>query len=153
MDYKQALREQMEQYYQITARYRSATVDAMKDARRPGLLKKRDYSGHIARFAQLKEDIRTLSYKDIQVPEEDAEGQNFLKLFDRSVISFLLLCDENIHFYEMTDRKQCRNSGITVKDYAEETAKLQQILGRAVEETGYLEQAYKEYFAAEPADN
>ena len=39
MDYKQALREQMEQYYQITARYRSATVDAMKDARRPGLLK------------------------------------------------------------------------------------------------------------------
>ncbi len=152
MEYKEALREQMEQYYQITGRYRDATLLAMKDARRPGLFKKKDYGPHLERFKSLIEELRQLDYKSIVIPEEDEEGRAFAELMDRSVISFMLLCEENIRFYEMTEKKQYKGSGVTVKGYAEATQQLQQILARAVNETGYLEQAYKEYFSGNLTD-
>lgn len=152
MEYKDALKAQMEQYYKITAEYRKATVDAMKDARRPGFFKKRDYSGHIRRFQILAEMLRNLDYKSIEIPEEDKAGRDYLALMDRSIDAFRMLCEENVRFYDMTDKKQYRKNGITVKEYAEVTASLQTAIAKAVEETGYLEQAYREYFAADFAD-
>lgn len=152
MEYKEALREQMEKYYDISGDYREATVLAMQDARKLGLFKKRDYGPHIQRFSHIIEELRKLDYHSIEIPEEDKDAVSFVELLDRSVISFIMLCEENIKFYEMTDRKQYRGSGVTVQLYAEQTQKMQQALSRAVEETSYLEQAYKEYFSGDFAD-
>ncbi len=152
MDYRQILREQMEQYYQITALYREITMDAAKDARKLGLFKKRDFAPHITAFRTCIADTRRLDIKRAEIPAEDEAAQNLAACFDRSVLSFVLLCEENIRFYELTDQKQYRGSGVTVKAYAECTNMLQNMLAGAVRELEKLETAYKEYFADQLSD-
>lgn len=147
MDYKQALKEQMEAYYQITASYRGITMDAAKAARKPGLFKKQDYTPYITGFRTCIADVRKLNLEKIEIPKDDKDAQNLAEFFNRSVLSFILLCEENVKFYEMTDRKQYRDSGVTVKSYAEAANMLQNMLAGAVRELEKLETAYKEYFA------
>lgn len=147
MTYREALQQQMEEYYQITAGYRAATMDATRLARKPGLFKKQDYSPYIQQFMKLAKDGEALNRKQLQNLAESDEEKHIAELFSRNVISFILLCEENARFYDLSDKKQYRKNGVTLQEYAECANRLQGILDGTVKELEKLEQAYKEYFA------
>ncbi len=147
MTYREALQQQMEAYYQITTGYRTATMDATRLARKPGLFKKQDYSPYVQQFTKLAKDGETLNRKQLENLAETEEEKRIAELFSRNVISFILLCEENARFYELSDKKQYRKNGVTLQEYAECANRLQGILDGTVKELEKLEQAYKEYFS------
>lgn len=148
MDYREALQEQVEKYYhEILAEHGKTTVAAMKDGKKLGLFKKRDFSGHIAKFEQHKADAQALDVRDIEIPTDDVYAQNLAEAFLRSVTTFIMLCEDNIRFYDITERKQYKDSGVTVKNYTDAFQRMQTMLSAAVRDLEALDEAYKEYNA------
>lgn len=152
MEYRKKLREEIDRYYRdILPVYQNTTAEAIKDAKKLGLFRKRDFSGHIGRFRKHMVDAQSLCV-DIAVPPEDARSRRLAEIFKKSVASFILLCDENIRFYTITEKKQYRDSGVTVKEYAESCNLMQNILARAVKDLDELDQAYQQYGAGDLSD-
>lgn len=147
MDYRQALKEQMEQYYQLTLAYRQTTVDAMTELKRRSPFQKKDYSPYIQSFQKHKADAEKLEVKDIAIPESDEQFLTFAALLMRSITSFILLCEENVRFYDVTDRKQYRKNQVSLKEYADAGRSWQGVLEGAVKDLEKLEDAYKECYA------
>jgi len=153
MDYRDALRKQIQLYYEdIIPQYHVTTVAGMKAAKKLRLFKKVDFKGYIAEFQDYKERALKLESMDLRVPAEDVETKLLEKDFRNSLLSFVMLCDANIAFYDMNERKQYRNGGVNVHDYAEVVNEMQKALAEAVMDLDFLDKAYKEYCADNPAE-
>lgn len=152
MDYRDALCKQIDLYfYDITAKYHETTVAAMQEVKKFRPFKKKDFSSYIAEFETYKEKALRLESMDIPVPDEDVESKMLAKDFRNSLLSFVVLCDANIVFYDWNQKKQYNEKGVTVKDYAEVVNDMQNALKEAVVDLDLLERAYKEYRADKPA--
>ena len=71
--------------------------------------------------------------------------------FRRCLLSFIILCDANIVFYDFNEKKQYKNSGFDMKAYTDAVSEMQQALRDAVVDTDLLERALQEYFGDQPA--
>ncbi|MGN0659180.1 MAG: hypothetical protein ACI4LA_06200 [Emergencia sp.] len=146
MDYRQELLQQIETYFtDVITPYKQTTTGAMQDARKLGLFKKRDFSGHISAFEKHKEAAEGVDISGIEISPGDVKAKLLADQFMRSRRSFMLLCEENMRFYEVTEKKQYRGSGVTVKQYTESFNKMQEVLKEAVTELDLLEKEYTEY--------
>jgi hypothetical protein len=153
MTYQEALITQIELYFHdIVEPYHEVTVEAMKKAKKLSLFKKTDFTVYIDAFAKFKEKALRLESMDIQVPETDIETKLLAKDFRSSLLSFVMLCDANMVFYDWNQRKQYKDSGITVKGYTEVVNKMQEALKEAVLDLDFLERTYKKYCADQPAE-
>lgn len=153
MDYRNELRRYVKRYYdEIVVVYKKTTTEAMADARKLSAFRKKDFSRHTAAFRQHIEDAEALDISGIEIPPEDVKSKLLADLFEKSIHSFIGMCEENIAFYDMTDRKQYRGSGITVKIYKEKADQMQKYLIEAVKDLDALDQAYQEYCADNFAD-
>lgn len=152
MDHKQALKDLMETYYQITLGYRKTTIEAMAENKRRAPFKKKDFSPYILRFSHHKEEAEKLDVKAVAIPEGDEKARELAELFERSVTSFILLCEENIRFYDIVDKKQYRRNKISLKEYTDSITRFDGVLSGAMRELEKLETAYKEYCGGDFAD-
>ena len=153
MDYKEALCKQIEIYYNdIVQPYHEVTVPAMKAAKKVNLFRKTDYTGYIADFEKLKEKALRLESMDIPIPDEDIDSKLLAKDFRNSLLSFIILCDANIVFYDWNQRKQYPDSGVTVKGYTEVVNEMQEALKDAVLDLDFLDRTYKKYRGDQPAE-
>ena len=153
MTYQEALCTQIELYYHdIVEPYHVVTVEAMKKAKRVNLFRKTDYTGYIAEFEKFKEKALRLESMDIPIPDEDVDTKLLAKDFRNSLLSFVMLCDANIVFYDWNQRKQYKDSGVTVKGYTEVVNNMQEVLKEAVLDLDFLDRAYKKYRGDEPAE-
>lgn len=153
MEYREALTQQVEKYYrEIIEVYKNTTMEAMQDARKLGLFKKRSFRDHIANFQKHKEDAESLDISGIEIASYDVKAKLLADAFQRSVRSFIRLCEENMTFYDITEKKQYRGSGIKVKDYTESFNHLQQILQDAVVDLDALDNTYQQYNADKLTD-
>lgn len=147
MDYKQELKQLMEDYYQLTVRYRETTVDAMMEIKKKRPFRKKDYSNHIANFRRHIKEAQALNVHGVSIPEEDGAAVELAELLDRSISSFILLCEANAEFYDLTDKKQYRSNRIALQDYTDSVSRLDGVLAGAMRELERLEDAYKQYCA------
>jgi len=152
MTYQEALITQIELYFHdIVEPYHGVTVEAMKKAKKLNLFKKTDFTVYIRQFEQFKEKALRLESMDIPIPEEDIETKLLAKDFRNSLLSFVMLCEANMVFYDWNQRKQYKDSGITVKGYTEVVNKMQDALKEAVLDLDFLERTYKKYRGDQPA--
>ncbi len=154
-DYRQALMAQIEQYYQeVVYPYKETTTNAMKDARKLNLFKKRDFGAHIRRFEKHMETAEAMDISAVeqQISSDDVAGKLLADQFSRSRKTFLRLCEANIEFYKVTDKKQYRGSGIIVREFKEAAERMQEALKEAVLELDLLDKAYRKYAADKPAE-
>lgn len=154
-DYRQALIAQIEKYYQeVVYPYKETTTNAMKDARKLNLFKKRDFGVHIHRFQAHMETAAAMDISGIEeeIAGDDVAGKLLADQFSRSRRTFLQLCEANIEFYKVTDKKQYRGSGIVVKEFKAAAERMQEALKEAVLELDLLDKAYQKYAADDPAE-
>ena len=155
MDDRQALIALIERYYQeVVYPYKETTTNAMEDARKLSLFKKRDFGAHIRRFQAHMETAEAIDISQIEpkIPGDDVAGKLLADQFSRSRKTFLQLCEANIQFYRVADKKQYRGSGIVVKEFKAAAERMQEALKEAVLELELLDKAYQKYAADEPAE-
>lgn len=153
MEYKQMLSAQVDKYYShVIMKYQITTAAAMKDGKRSGLFKKVDFSGHITNFQKHIDDAEKIDTSNIVIPPDDVEAKILDDCLNRSIHSFCILCEKCKLFYEVSDLKQRKGSGIRVSDYKEAYIEMNDALQTAVKDLQMLDKAYEKYNADNLAD-
>lgn len=153
MEYKQMLSAQVDKYYgQIIMKYQTTAAAAMQDGKRTGLFRKVDFSNHIENFQKHIEDVKKIDTSTIVIPPEDIKSDVLADCLNRSAESFCTLCEKCILFYDVSDKKQYKGSGIKVSDYKEAFIAMHDAIEAASKDLGILDKAYEEYNADNLAD-
>ena len=148
MNYEEALLKQIDIYIdEILPAYHVTTVEGMKLAKKLRLFKKFDFMKYAHAFEGHKANALKLESMELRIPEELVELRMLEKDFRKCLLSFVILCDANILFYELNEKKQYKNKDFTIKEYTEAVNDMQEALRDAVLESQVLEKSYKEYLA------
>lgn len=148
MEYKQMLSAQVDKYYgQIIMKYQGTISAAMADGKRMGLFKKVDFSGHIENFQKHIDDAKKIDTSNIEIPSNDIKSKVLEDCLNRSVETFCALCEKCILFYDVSDKKQYKGSGVKVSDYKEAFITMHDAIEVASKELNILDKAYEEYNA------
>lgn len=148
MNYEEALLKQIDIYIdEILPAYHMTTVEGMKMAKKFRLFRKIDFMKYAHEFEQHKANALKLESMELRIPEELVDLRMLEKDFRKCLLSFVILCDANILFYELNEKKQYKNKDFTIKEYTEAVNDMQEALRDAVLESQILEKSYKEYLA------
>ena len=148
MNYEEALLKQIDIYIdQILPAYHATTVEGMRMAKKLRFFKKYDFMKYVHAFEEHKANALKLESMELRIPEEMVELRMLEKDFRKCLLSFVILCDTNIVFYDLNERKQYKNKNFTVKEYGEAVNEMQEALRDAVMDSSVLEKTYKEYLA------
>lgn len=146
MNYEEALLKQIDIYIeQILPAYHVTTVEGMKKAKKLRFFKKIDFMQYAQAFEEHKANALKLEAMELRIPEEMIELRMLEKDFRKCLLSFVILCDANIVFYELNERKQYKDRNFTVKEYGQAVSEMQEALREAVLDSSVLEKTYKEY--------
>ena len=146
MNYEEALFKQIQIYKdEILPAYHETTVEGMKMAKKFRLFKKIDFMKYVHAFEEHKANALKLEAMELRIPEEQVELKLLEKDFRRCLLSFVILCDANIVFYDFNERKQYKDQGFEIKAYTEAVNDMQQALRDAVIDSDLLERALQEY--------
>ena len=150
MDYRIALKQLIEEYRDgILEIYQVTSPTAMKDAKKLGLFKKRKFGSYIESFRSHMETAKALDVDAIEIPETDEESENLVELLRKSIESFCLFCDLSIEFYEIAEKKQYKDGGVTVEEYTQALSQMQRVLMRSFEDLNNLGQGYDAFQASQ----
>ena len=153
MNYEEALFKQIQIYKEeILPAYHETTVEGMKMAKKIRLFKKIDFTKYTGAFLQHKENALKLESMDLRIPEEMVELRMLEKDFRRCLLSFIILCDANVVFYDFNERKQYKDGGFVMKDYTQAVNDMQEALRDAVVDSDILEKSLMEYAAKRMAE-
>ena len=153
MNYEEALLKQIEIYKdEILPAYHETTVEGMKMAKKLRIFKKIDFTKYTGAFLEYKEKALKLESMELRIPEEMVELRMLEKDFRRCLLSFIILCDANVVFYDLNDRKQYKEGGVVMKEYTQAVNEMQQALRDAVVDSDILERALKEYMTNRKAE-
>ena len=109
---------------------------------------KKNYDSYLQRFEKHKEEAEALTMANIAMPEEDTLAQELKEKFAQSQKTFVTLCERNVKFYDLQNRRAQRKR-VTSEELKEIFVALQAILNSAMRDVTLLEDAYKEL---NPAD-
>ena len=84
-----------------------------------------------------------MSMSDIEIPAEDEAAQKLAADFAQCKKTFLRLCEVNMQFYDLQNRK-VRRQGATVKEFKEISLAVSLALNSARRDMNELENQYKE---------
>lgn len=151
MNYEDALLKQIKIYTdEILPAYHATTVEGMKMAKKLRLFKKIDFTKYVDAFEQHKANALKLEAMDLRIPEKEVELKLLEKDFRRCLLSFIILCDANMVFYDFNERKQYKNGSFTMKEYTEAVNEMQMALRDAMVDSDILEKELIEYLKAHP---
>ena len=146
MNYEEALFKQIQIYRdEILPSYHETTVEGMKMAKKLRLFRKIDFMKYVHAFEEHKTNALKLEAMELRIPEEMTELKLLEQDFRRCLLSFIILCDANITFYDLNERKQYKDSGFEMKEYTEAVSEMQQALRDAVVDSDVLEKHLMEY--------
>ncbi|MGF6376667.1 hypothetical protein M2140_001744 [Clostridiales Family XIII bacterium PM5-7] len=148
MDYKLRLSALVDKYYgQIIMKYQGTTTAAMQKGRKMGLFKKVDFSEEINDFQKHIDDAEKIDTSTIDIPETDIKTMVLEDCLNNSIASFCVLCEKCKTFYDISDRKQYKGSGVNVSIYKEAFVAMQEAAKVAAEDVNVLDKAYEEFNA------
>lgn len=146
MNYEEALLKQIEIYKdEILPAYHMTTVEGMRMAKKLRLFRKIDFMKYVHAFEEHKANALKLEAMELRIPEEMVELKMLEKDFRRCLLSFVILCDANIVFYEFNEKKQYKNTDFEIKDYTAAVNEMQLALKDAVVDSDLLERSLAEY--------
>lgn len=146
MNYEEALLKQIEIYKdEILPAYHMTTVEGMRMAKKLRLFRKIDFMKYVHAFEEHKANALKLEAMELRIPEEMVELKMLEKDFRRCLLSFVILCDANIVFYEFNEKKQYKNTDFEIKDYTAAVNEMQLALKDAVVDSDLLERSLTEY--------
>lgn len=146
MNYQDALFKQIQIYKdEILPAYHETTVEGMRMARKLRLFKKIDFMKYVEAFEEHKANALKLEGMELRIPDELVDLKMLEKDFRRCLLSFVILCDANIVFYDFNEKKQYKNSGFDMKEYTEAVNNMKEALKEAVIDSDLLEKALAEY--------
>ena len=102
----------------------------------------KNYDEIIRRFEIHMEQTALLSMAEITVPAEDEEAQKLKRDFAQCRKTFMRLCETNMDFYGLQNRKAHR-AGATVKEFKEVSLAVSLALNSARRDMNELENQYK----------
>ena len=103
---------------------------------------KKNYDDVIRRFEIHMEQTALISAAAVAVPDEDGDALKLKGDFAQCRKTFMRLCEVNIQFYDLQNRK-VRREGATVKEFKEITTAVQLALNSARRDMNELENQYK----------
>lgn len=103
---------------------------------------KKNYDDIIRRFEIHMEQTALMGMTDIEIPEEDEEARKLKSDFYQCRKTFMRLCEVNMQFYELQNRK-IRREGATVKEFKEISLTVSLALNSARRDMNELENQYK----------
>lgn len=106
------------------------------------LFGKKNYDEIIRRFEIHMEQTALLSMAEIAIPEDDADAQMLHEYFNQSRKTFMRLCETNMDFYGLQNRKSHRQ-GATVKEFKKISLAVSLALNSARRDMNELENHYK----------
>ena len=106
------------------------------------LFGKKNYDEIIRRFEIHMEQTALLSMAEIAIPEDDADARMLREYFNQSRKTFMRLCETNMDFYGLQNRKSHRQ-GATVKEFKEISLAVSLALNSARRDMNELENHYK----------
>ena len=106
------------------------------------LFGKKNYDEIIRRFEIHMEQTALLSMAEIAIPEDDADAQMLREYFNQSRKTFMRLCETNMDFYGLQNRKSHRQ-GATVKEFKKISLAVSLALNSARRDMNELENHYK----------
>ena len=106
------------------------------------LFGKKNYDEIIRRFEIHMEQTALLSMAEISIPEDDADARMLREYFNQSRKTFMRLCETNMDFYGLQNRKSHRQ-GATVKEFKEISLAVSLALNSARRDMNELENHYK----------
>ena len=146
MNYEEALLKQIEIYKdEILPAYHMTTVEGMRMAKKLRLFRKIDFMKYVHAFEEHKANALKLEAMELRIPEEMVDLKLLEKDFRRCLLSFVILCDANIVFYEFNEKKQYKNTDFEIKDYTAAVNEMQLALKDAVVDSDLLERSLAEY--------
>ncbi len=152
MDYREALLKQIDIYVNdILPKYHETTVEGMKMAKKIRLFRKIDFTKYMDAFEEHKTKALKLEAMDLRIPETDEEAKGLEHDFRKSLLSFIILCDANVVFYDYNNRKQYKDGGFVMKEYTQAVNEMQEALREAVLDSSILDRTYQEYLTNHPA--
>ena len=104
---------------------------------------KKNYDDIIRRFEIHMKQTALMSMSDIEIPAEDEAAQKLAADFAQCKKTFLRLCEVNMQFYDLQNRK-VRRQGATVKEFKEISLAVSLALNSARRDMNELENQYKE---------
>ena len=144
MEYREELYRLIDKFFnEVVMEFGKTNAEATGRIKKFQPFRKKDYDDIIRRFEIHMEQTALISTASVSVPEEDAAAEKLQADFLQSRKTFMRLCEVNIQFYDLQNRK-IRREGATVKEFKEITTAVQLALNSARRDMTELENQYKQ---------
>ena len=144
MAYTDELFRVVDEYFmEIIMPYGRTNAEAGEYLKKFKPFQKKNYDSYLQRFEKHKEEAEALTMANIAMPEEDTLAQELKEKFAQSQKTFVTLCERNVKFYDLQNRRAQRKR-VTSEELKEIFVALQAILNSAMRDVTLLEDAYKE---------
>ena len=148
MAYTDELFRVVDEYFmEIIMPYGRTNAEAGEYLKKFKPFQKKNYDSYLQRFEKHKEEAEALTMANIAMPEEDTLAQELKEKFAQSQKTFVTLCERNVKFYDLQNRRAQRKR-VTSEELKEIFVALQAILNSAMRDVTLLEDAYKELKAS-----
>ena len=143
MDYREELYSVVDSFFQnVVMEFGKTNNMGSERVKKLKLLGKKNYDDIIRRFEIHMEQTALMTMSDIALPAEDEEALKLHNDFQQCRKTFMRLCETNIQFYDLQNRK-VRRQGATLKEFKEITLAVQLALNSAQRDMTELENQYK----------
>ncbi len=144
MEYREELYRVVDRFFnEVVMEFGRTNAMASERVKKFQPFQKKNYDDIIRRFEIHMEQTALLSMSDIGVPDEDDAAQKLRDDFQQCKKTFMRLCEVNMQFYDLQNRK-VRRQGATVKEFKEISLAVQLALNSARRDMNELENQYKE---------
>lgn len=143
MDYREELYNVVDRFFQdVVMEFGKTNAQGGERVKKFQPFQKKQYDDIIRRFEIHMEQTALMSMTDIAVPAEDEEALKLKDDFQQCKKTFMRLCETNIQFYDLQNRK-VRREGVGMKDFKEVSLAVQLSLNSARRDMNELENQYK----------
>ena len=144
MDYREELYGIVDRFFQnVVMEFGRTNAMGTELVKKFQPFRKKNYDDIIRRFEIHMEQTALMSVSEIRVPAEDEAAQKLCGDFLQCRKTFMRLCEVNIQFYDLQNRK-VRRQGATVKEFREISMAVSLALNSARRDMTELENQYKE---------
>ena len=143
MEYREEMYRVIDRYFtEIIMNYGKTNSEAMQTVKKFQPFRKKNYDSFIARYEIHKKQAELLTMGSIIVPNHDEMAGKLTDAYDQSRKTFMRLCQRNIEFFTMQNKK-VRREELSVKEFREVSSGLQLTMNSAKRDMDLLEQIYR----------
>ena len=144
MEYREELYAVVDRFFQdVVMEFGRTNAMGSERVKKFKPFRKKNYDDIIRRFEIHMKQTALMTMSGIEVPADDEAAQKLAADFAQCKKTFMRLCEVNLQFYDLQNRK-VRRQGATVKEFKEVSLAVSLALNSARRDMTELENQYKE---------